>query len=105
MGANFRVSRTSTAPSPRPESTAGAFRVSSNSPVPVVPLVFPVTALAAGDLREAVDQFDAVQVLRLLVAQLPLDACAQRRTVFHRQRLAIELVREDGLLVEGVVQV
>ncbi len=46
----------------------------SNPGVPLISTVFPVTALAAFNLVEAFHQFDARDVLRVLVAELPLHA-------------------------------
>ena len=49
--------------------------------------------------------FEAHQVLGLLVAELALDPQAQRRAVRHRQVLAVHAVGQDGLRVEGVNEV
>src|SRR5438067_8776555 len=46
----------------------------SNASVPFVAAVFPIAAKAAGDLRKAVGDFDAVHIFRVLVAELALDA-------------------------------
>src|SRR5690349_24549293 len=59
--------------------------VGSDARVPLVPLVLPVAAVSAGDVREALDELDAHHVLRVLVAQLALDAKADRRAVPDRQ--------------------
>src|ERR1700737_3724593 len=77
----------------------------SNAGVPLVALVFPVTAFTAGDLFEAVDQLDAHDVLGMLVSELALDAKANRRAVGDRQRLVVELVGKYGLRMVGVVHV
>ena len=77
----------------------------SDPRVPLVALVLPVAALAAGDLGELDDEFDRRDVLRVLVAQLPLDAQPQRRAVGHRQRRVVQVVGEDRLRVARVVEV
>ena len=77
----------------------------SNPAEPVVAAVFPIAALAETHRRETVDQLDLVDVFRHLVAELALDAHAQRRAVFHRQRLAVEAVGENGLRVARIDQV
>ena len=41
----------------------------------------------------------------MLVAQLALDAHAQRRAVADRQRFAVEAVRDDRLRVIGIDQI
>src|SRR2546425_4263112 len=73
--------------------------------VPLVALVLPVTALPACDLVEALHELDAHHVLRVLVAELALDAQADRRAVRDRQRFVVELVGEEGLRMEGIIHV
>ena len=68
----------------------------SRAGIPVVALVFPVATTAAGDLAEAVDQFDRPNVLGHLVAELLLDAHTQRCAVRDRQPLAVEPVGPAG---------
>ena len=70
--------------------------------IPLVALVFPIAAAAAADLGETVDRLDPHHEFRVLVAKLPLDAQANGRAVGDRQRLVIEFIGEDGLLVIGV---
>jgi hypothetical protein len=41
--------------------------------IPFVSAIFPITAVAAGDLAEAVGNLDPLQILRLLVSKLPFD--------------------------------
>src|SRR6185436_17312741 len=53
--------------------------------VPLVTLIFPIAALAAGDVGEALDQLDPHQIFGVLVAQLTLDPQPDRRAVRHRQ--------------------
>src|SRR5438105_11967059 len=77
----------------------------SNAGVPLVSLVLPVAAFAAGDLFEAVDELDAHDVLGMLVSELTLDAKADGRAIGDRQRLVVKLVGEDGLRMIGVVHV
>src|SRR5262245_17137426 len=77
----------------------------SDSCVPLVTVVLPVAALASCDVREAFDEFDAQQVLRVLVAELALDAQAQRRAVLDRQGLPVQSVGEDRLRVVGILHV
>lgn len=55
-----------------------------NPAVPVVSVVLPVSALPHAELGETVDQLDGVDVFRLLVAQRPLDADADRRAIGDR---------------------
>jgi hypothetical protein len=81
-----------------------ARRRASNPGVPLVALVFPVAALAATDVGQAGHQLDRADVFGLLVAELALDAAAQRRAVADRQGLVVELVGQDRLRVVGVVE-
>src|SRR6266550_8363998 len=77
----------------------------SNAGVPLVSLVLPVAAFAAGDLFEAVDELDAHDVLGMLVSELTLDAKANGRAIGDRERFVVELVGKDGLWMVGVVHV
>ena len=58
---------------------------------PLIPLVLPVTALPAGDPGEAIDQLDLHHVLRVLVAQLPLDAQPDRRIAVTWDTITAEM--------------
>src|SRR5213078_1817834 len=98
------VAASSTAAAPRTIERR-IIAISSNAAVPLVALVLPVAALAAADAGEALDQLDGADVLRLLVAELALDAAAQGRAIAHRQRLVVELVGEDRLHLVRVVEV
>src|SRR5450432_913039 len=77
----------------------------SDSRVPLVAAVFPEAAIAAAEVAVVVHRLDPHDVLGLLVAELALDAQAQRRAVRHRQRLVVHGVGQDGLRVVGVDQV
>src|SRR5216683_2431202 len=67
--------------------------------------VFPPAATPLPDRIEPINDLDAIDVLRVLVANLHFHAKAERRTVADRQLLAIHSVSEDGLRVERVLQV
>src|SRR5580765_4668493 len=77
----------------------------SDAGVPLVAVVFPITALPARDLVEALHELDAQHVLRVLVTELALDAQADRRAVRDRQPLVVELIGQDRLRMEGIVHV
>src|SRR5260370_23804321 len=77
----------------------------SDPRVPLVAAVFPVAAAAARDVVEALHQLDRHHVLGHLVAELPLDAQAERGALGHRQRLVVHLVGPDGLLAVSVHEV
>src|SRR5439155_11210201 len=53
----------------------------SDARVPLVALILPIATVAAGDVREAIDELDFHHVLRVLVPQLPLDPQPNRRPV------------------------
>src|SRR5713226_6390480 len=61
--------------------------------------VFPPAATPLPDRVEPINDLDAIDVLRVLVANLHFHAKAERRTVADRQPLAIHSVSEDGLRV------
>src|SRR5580704_16382294 len=67
--------------------------------------VFPPAAAPLPDRVEPIDDLDAIDVLRVLVANLHLYTKAEGRTVADRQLLAIHSVSQDGLRVERVLQV
>ena len=67
--------------------------------------VFPPATTPLSDPVEPLNDFDAIDVLRVLVANLHLHAKAERRTVPDRQLLAIHSVSQDGLRVERVLEV
>ena len=69
----------------------------SNAGVPLVAVVFPIAAFATSDVRKAFDQLDPHHILGVLVAELPLDAQANRCTVGNRQILAVQPVRESNV--------
>src|SRR5678816_594235 len=71
----------------------------SDARVPLVALVFPVAALPFADARETFDELEAHHVFRVLVAELPLDAQPDRRAVRYGQRLVVQRVCEQRLLV------
>jgi Taurine catabolism dioxygenase TauD, TfdA family len=77
---SHRVAGRSFSPRARLEDS----RLELNPRVPLIALVFPIAALAAGDLLEARDEFDALDVLRVLVAELPLHTQAHRCAVRNR---------------------
>src|SRR5690349_4182011 len=70
-------------------------RSSSDPGEPLVALVFPVAAVAE-HAAEARDDLDALHVLRALVAELRRYFEPDRRAVLDRDRLVVELVREEG---------
>ena len=67
----------------------------SNSGVPLVAAVLPVAALPARDLVETRDQLDTHDVFRVLVAQLALDAQADRRAGLSISIPPVRLGSED----------
>ena len=73
--------------------------------VPLVAAVLPEAAAAAAEAGEAVDQLDAHDVFRLLVAELALDPQPQRRAMRDRQVLAVHAIGQDRLRMEGVDEV
>ncbi|EEF25729.1 conserved hypothetical protein, partial [Ricinus communis] len=73
--------------------------------IPFVAPVFPVAAVTAPQVLQAVDDLDAHDVLGLLVAELPLHAQAQRRAVADARVAAVHAVGEQGLRVKGIDQV
>src|SRR6185369_2141364 len=73
--------------------------------VPLVTLIFPIAALAAGDVGEALDQLDPHQIFGVLVAQLTLDPQPDRRAVRYRQRLVVQLVGQNCLRMVGIFEI
>src|SRR5690348_14770911 len=71
--------------------------------VPLVALVFPVAAVAVADVIQRGGEFDRGDVFRLLVAELALDARAQRCAIGDRQWPVVQLVGEQGLRVVCIV--
>src|SRR5258708_3315550 len=67
--------------------------------------VFPPAATPLPDRVEPIDDLDAIDVLRVLVANLHLHAKAERSTVADRQLLAVHSVSQDGLRMERVLEV
>ena len=62
-----------------PDSSVNSLRCYPR--VPFITAIFPIAAAAAMQLGEALHQLDARDVLRHLVAELPLEAQPQRRAV------------------------
>src|SRR5260221_8589925 len=89
----------------RRATVAISYQPSSYPGVPLIAFVFPVAALAAADVREALHQLDAHDVLGHLVAELALHTHADRRSVGHRQHGAVHLVGEDGLRVVRILHI
>lgn len=73
--------------------------------VPFVAAIFPIAAVPAPQAGEAVDQFDAHDVLGLFVPQLSLDPETQGRAVTDAKVLAVHLVGEDGLRMNRVDEI
>src|SRR5260370_697073 len=67
--------------------------------------IFPPAAASLADRVEPINDLDAIDVLRVLVAYLHLHAKAERRTVTDRQLLAVHTVSQDGLRVERIIEV
>src|ERR1700737_4252344 len=76
----------------------------SNPAIPFVAAVFPEAALAGAELGVAVDRLDFHDVFRHLVAELAFDAEAERRAMGDRKSLAVQLIGEDRLRVEGILE-
>src|SRR4026207_410704 len=83
-----------------------AFRLKRRQSYPREPFVapvLPITALTAPDVRVALDELYAHDVLGHLVAELPLDPQPDRCTVRNRQHSIVQRVRKDGLrMVRGL---
>src|SRR5690606_10304829 len=77
----------------------------SDTRVPLIAAVLPVTALTLADLAEAGHCLNSSQVLGVLVAEVPLNAQPQRSSVADRERLTVKLMGDECLRVEGVVEV
>src|SRR5690606_15457609 len=77
----------------------------SDTRVPLIAAVLPVTALAIADLVEAGHCLNPRQVLGVLVAEVALDAQPQRSSVADRERLTVKLMGDERLRVERVVEV
>src|SRR5665647_3348153 len=77
----------------------------SNSGVPLVAEIFPEPTASPAHHGKARYRLDALHVLGVLVAQLALDAQADRRAMRHAQRRAVHVIGEDRLRMEGVDQV
>src|ERR1700683_264939 len=89
----------------RSEPMSLAPRPLSNPRIPVIAAVFPVTAAAAGDAREAVGDLDAVHIFGVFVAELAFDAQAQRRTMGDFERAVVQRVGDDRLGVERIDEI
>src|SRR5215831_1087566 len=76
-----------------------------NSGPPFVASIFPIPTLAAADLLEVLDELDAHDILRVLVAKLSFHAKTHRGAVRHRQRSVVEIVGEDRLRVKRILKV
>src|SRR6185437_7257826 len=72
--------------------------------IPVVALILPVAAVAAGDCAEVADQLDEPDVLGHLVAELSLDPQPQRCPVGYIERLAVHVVGDDRLRMHRILQ-
>src|ERR1700732_1948792 len=77
----------------------------SDPRVPLITAIFPIAAVAAVQIGEALHQLDPHDVFRHLVAKLPLEAQPQRRAVGNGQWLAIHVIGEDCLRMHSVDQV
>src|SRR5215471_20084195 len=76
-----------------------------NSCPPFVAVIFPIATLAAVDLLEVLDELDAHDILRVLVAKLSFHAKTHRGAVRHRQRSVVEIVGEDRLRMKRILEV
>src|SRR4051794_26427764 len=78
----------------------------SNPRIPfIIVAILPEAAFSVPQAGEAVARFDPHQIFGLLVAELALDAQAQRRAVGDLEVAVVERPGEDGLGMEGVDQV
>src|SRR5438270_2626850 len=81
-------------------SKATLFPPRSNPSVPfVIDIIFPISAFAALDAREAVDRLDPLDIFRLLEAELPFDPEAERGAVGDRQQMAVQAPGDQRLRV------
>src|SRR5437868_11907217 len=71
----------------------------------IVDIIFPIAALAPLNPGEAVDRLDPLDIFGLLVAELALDAEAQRGAVGDRQKMAVQPPGDQRLRMEGINQV
>src|SRR3954447_21126668 len=89
-----------------PDTSADLRPVRLDSRVPLVPrVIFPEAPLAAIDSGKALDRLDALDIFRMLVAELALHAQAQRRSVRNGQQAVIHAPGEDRLGMECINQV
>src|SRR5688500_2549567 len=68
-----------------------------NPAIPVIASIFPIPAPALAKRLEAINQFDGVKIFGLFVAQRPLDAQANGRTIGNWQWLIVQPIAENGL--------
>jgi hypothetical protein len=76
-----------------------------NPGIPLIPAIFPEAAFTALNTSVAIDGVNAHDVFGHLVAELTLHPQPQRRTMRHSQRLAIQLIGENGLGMDGIDKV
>src|SRR5258706_10535624 len=65
--------------------------------------IFPPAAASLPDRIETIDNLDAIDILRILIADLRLHAKPERCSVADRQLLAIHSVGQDGLRVQRIL--
>src|ERR1700733_12796469 len=65
----------------------------------------PPAPATLADRTERIHDLDAVDVLRVLVADLQLDAQPQRGPVLHWERFAVHTVSEDRLRMRGIEEI
>src|SRR5271154_4531197 len=68
---------------------------------PSVALVFPIPAFAATDMFEALDEFDPLDIFRVLVAELAFAAQPHRCAVGNGEGCTVHLIGEDRLRMAG----
>src|SRR6185312_5343952 len=77
----------------------------SDSRVPIVAVIFPVTAFSGKYVREGADDLDVIDPLRALVAELRRNLHPDGRAVIGIDRSVIEVQGQDRLGVRGLAQI
>src|SRR6266511_1522758 len=77
----------------------------SNAGVPLIALIFPVTALALTDFLQGRNKLERADIFGVLVAKLIFNAQTKRRAVVDRHGPVVQLVGENRLRMNGVDEI